>query len=181
MNLRFNSLAALSLVCIAGLGIAAAARMDNETEIKLADLPEAARAVVTKAAPASSIKKIVKETDEGVTVYEIEFTDAGVECSMDVSPTGDVLATERSVGQDKLPAPAVAALKLEFPGATMKDANIVVKTFYEVTVVIDGKMREVKVDAVGNIENESAGKDGDEKDGEKDGEQTGKKKDSDKK
>jgi len=164
MNLRYNSLAALSLICVAGLGLAATNHWDDEqeikSEIKLADLPEAARASVTKTAPANSIQKITKETDGGVTAYEIEYTDAGVICFMDVSPAGDVLMTERVIGQDKLPAAVNAALKLGFPGATITDANIVVTTYYKVNVVIDGKTHEVKMDAAGNIEDEDDGENG---------------------
>jgi len=169
MNLRSNSLALLSLVSVAGLGSlaiasliqpappAAAATADGETEIKVAELPDAARAAVTKLVPAANVKKVIKESDEGITTFEIEYTDGSTACSIVVSPAGDVLETERGIGQDKVTAAAMAALKKEFPGATLGDAMLVTKTYFEVVVTIDGKKHEVKVDAAGNIDDAHGG------------------------
>ena len=56
----------------------------------------------------------------------------------------------------------MTALKKDYPKATFANPFAVTKMFYEVEIVIDGKKHEVKVDASGNIEDESKG-DGDEK------------------
>jgi hypothetical protein len=65
---------------------------------------------------------------------------------------------EKSVKESSLPAAIMAALRKDYPKATFKDPNLVQKFYYEVDIVIDGKTHEVKVDAAGNIEDESKGK-----------------------
>ena len=81
------------------------------------------------------------------------------------------MESEKGTTEAKLPAALMAALKKDYPKATFAKPFAVTKMFYEVEVVIDGKAHQVKVDAAGNIEDESKG-DGDDKEhakGDKDG------------
>ena len=185
-----RTLAILSLVGIAGAGSLAFAAISkphspwspaseggdwSETEIKLTDLPEAARAVVKKSTKDDSVKTVTKETAHGVTTYEIDYMDGSVACAMLLSAAGDVIESERGIANDKIPAAAMAALKQRFPNATLGDAVVSTKVVYEVEITVDGKKTEVKVEASGTID----GKAGDWKEGGKNADGKSKAKGSD--
>jgi len=136
----------------------------KEETIKLADAPEAVRNAVAKLTSADKVTKVIKETDEGVTVFEVEYTVESAACSAAFSSAGDVLELEKGVNESAVPAAIMAALKKEFPKATLKDFNSVQKFYYEVDVVIDGKKHEVKVDASGEIDDEEGDEGGGDED-----------------
>lgn len=117
---------------------------------------------VVGSAGAKSITQVVREGDEN-NVYEIEYSTQGVKCSTRISTTGDVMELEKGIPDASLPAAARAALQKHYPGTTFKDANLVQTSNYEFDVVIDGKMREILVDASGKIQ---GGKDEADEDGE---------------
>jgi hypothetical protein len=125
----------------------------QESQIKLSDTPEAVRAAVTKLTTADQVKKVTRETDEGVTTFEVEYTTDGGDCSAVFSPAGDVLELEKPL-KDALPGPAAEAINKRFKGAEIKGRTSVQKFSYEVQVVVDGKTREVRVDACGRFEDE---------------------------
>lgn len=143
---------------------------DEEEVITLDKAPEAVRAAAIKlAGDAKNITKVIKEeSEEDVVTYEVEFKDGTTECAAVFSVAGDLMELEKSTTEGKLPAAAMAALKKDFPTASFEKPMAVTKMYYEVQVVVDGKKREVKVDAAGNIEDGWGGKneekDGDEKD-----------------
>ena len=176
MKHRVRTLAILALVGIAGAGSLAFAAISkphaswiaaseggdwSETEIKLTDLPEAARAVVKKSTKDDSVKTVTKETAHGVTTYEIDYMDGSVACAMLLSAAGDVIESERGIALDQIPAAAMVALKQRYPNATLGDAVVATKVVYEVEITVDGKKTEVKVEASGAID----GKTGDWKEG----------------
>lgn len=137
----------------------------DEEVIDLAKAPEPVRTAAVKLAGSEkAIKKVIKEEDEDVYTYEIEYTSEGVDCAAIFSAAGDLMELEKGTTEAKLPAAALAALKKDYPKATFASPFIVTKTFYEIEVVIDGKKHEVKVDAAGNIEDEKGGEDHDHKD-----------------
>ena len=138
----------------------------TEVVINFTDAPAATQAALSQLTDASNVTKVIQETDEGISVYEIEFTRAGVKSSTIISAAGDVMEVETAVAMTKLPVTAMAALKKEFPNATMGDCSLVQKTYYEMDMIIDGKKREVKFDAAGNIEDESDNYNAEENDGE---------------
>lgn len=167
MKHRVQTLAIVALVGITGAGSLAVAAISkphspwspaseggdwSETEIKLTDLPEAARAVVTKGTKADSVKTVTKETAHGVTTYEIDYMDGSVACAMLLSAAGDVIESERGIEHGKIPAAAMAALMQRYPNATLGDAVVATKVVYEVEITVDGKKREVKVEASGAID-----------------------------
>lgn len=125
---------------------------DDETVIKLADAPEAVRAATGKVTPADKVTKVIKETDEGVTTYEVEYTDANGEASARFSDAGDVIELEHRV--KVAPAAVLAAITKAHPKATIGDVTAVQTFSYEVAVTIDGTTHEVKVDAAGEIDDE---------------------------
>jgi hypothetical protein len=188
MKHRVRTLAILALVGIAGAGSLAFASIStprapwrpvsdesDETEIKVADLPDAARAIVKQSTKDDSVKKVTKEMAHGVTTYEIDYIDGSVACAMLLSAAGDVIESERGIAHEKIPAAAMAALKQRYPNATLGDAVVATKVVYEVEITVDGKKREVKVEASGAIDD----KHGDWKEGGKKAEGKSKAKGSD--
>lgn len=134
---------------------------DEEEVITLDKAPEAVRAAAMKlAGDAKNITKVIKEEDdEDVVQYEVEYNEGAVKCAAIFSTAGELMETEKGTIEGKLPAAVMAALKKDYPKATFADPQVVTKMFYEIEVVIDGKKHEVKVDASGNIEDESKGDD----------------------
>lgn len=140
------------------------AREDKDGEvISLNKVPEAVRAAAIKlAGDAKNISRVIKEEDdEDVVTYEVEYTEgaAAVKCAAIFSVGGELMEMEKSVTEAKLPPTILAALKQDYPKATFADPQFVTKMFYEIEVVIDGKKHEVRVDASGNIEDETKGGD----------------------
>ena len=133
---------------------------DEEEVITLDKALEAVRTAAIKlAGDAKNITKVIKEeNDEDVVTYEVEYKDGTTECAAVFSTAGELMELEKVTTESKLPAAAMSALKKDFPGATFEKPTSVTKMYYEVQVIVDGKKREVKVDAAGNIEEAWAGK-----------------------
>lgn len=144
----------------------------DEVVIKLAEAPEAVRAALVKMAVSDKVTKVIKEEDEGITTYEVEYKADGTDCSAVLSASGDVMEIEKGVKESALPAAALAALRKEYPGAAFGNHTAVQKFYYEVEVTIDGKKHGVRIDGAGNVEDESTG--GDEKDEHAEGNERGK-------
>lgn len=185
VNTRILGVSFLALV--AGAGVAASLaftqpageKMDeegNEVTIKLAEAPAPVRAAAMKLTAEKNITKVTRETDDGVTTFEVDFSEGGVSGSGTFTQAGETLELEHGLTEAKIPAAAMDAVKKAHPGATFGEMTSVTKFYYEIEVMKDGKMHEVKVDATGEIEHahdqsgDHAGKGGekDEKD-EKDG------------
>ena len=183
MEVRTLTVGVISFAMFAGAGVWAVAQpvaqppvkpaekvaeKSDEQVIPFAKAPEAVRAAALKVVGAGgekAIKKVIKEEGEGdVYTYEIEYTVDGVDCAAIFSTAGDVMEMEKGVKESTLPAAVAAALKKEYPKATIKNPNSVQKFYYEVDVVIDGKSHGIKVDAAGNIEDDSKNKGEKEKD-----------------
>ncbi len=130
----------------------------DEEGIDPAQAPEAVRAAALRLAGSEkAIKKIIKEDDEGVYTYEVEYTADGVACSAIFSAAGDLMERETPTTEARLPAAVMAALKKEYPKATFQNPASVQKFYFEIDIVIDGESHEVKIDAAGNIEDERGG------------------------
>lgn len=162
---RFTIAACGMTIALAGIGAwTMIEERDDEVVIKLGEAPEAVRTTVAKLTPADKVTKVIKESDEGLTLYEVEYTKDGANCSAALSGLGEVMELEKAVPEASLPAAVLAELKKEYPKATFKNPVSVQKFYFEIAVVIDGKSHEVKVDAAGNIEDEQAKDQDDEKD-----------------
>jgi hypothetical protein len=91
----------------------------DEQVIELSAAPAAVRTGAAKLAGSEkAITKVIKEEDEGVFSYEVEYTAAGLDQSATLTAAGDVLELEKGVAEASLPAAALAALQKDYPGAT---------------------------------------------------------------
>ena len=182
MDTRKLSVGFVSLALLVGAGAWAFAQPAGQPPVKAAEklgeeageevidfakAPEAVRTAALKLVGVGgekAIKKVIKEEDENVYTYEVEYTTDGVDCAACFAAAGDLMESEKAATEAKLPAAVMAALKKDYPKATFAKPFAVTKMFYEVEVVIDGKTHEVEVDAAGNIEDESKGDGDDHKD-----------------
>ena len=124
----------------------------NEVTIQFADAPAAVKIAAIKLTPEKNIKKVSKETDEGVTIFEVEYTSSdGKSMSADLSEKGDVLSIDTDIKPEALTEAAAKAIKKAYPSGTIKGAEAVQEFYFEVRVMADGKPHEVKVTATGEI------------------------------
>jgi len=135
---------------------------DDEVVIKLSDAPAGVRAAAAKLTAAANIKKVIKESDEGITTYEIEYTDVGVACSAILSTDGELMEIEKGTTEAKLPAAVMAALKKDYPQGVFSDPLTVTKYGYEIVVTVNGKKHGVEINAAGSIEDKAKGGENDE-------------------
>jgi len=129
---------------------------DEDDVVPLEQAPEAVRAAAIKlAGAAENITKVIREKDDDHVKFEIKFKDGAASGAALFSSAGELMEVERSMKEMDLPAAAMSALKRAYPKATFADMQTVSKMFYEVEVEINGQKREVYVNAVGEIEDDS--------------------------
>jgi uncharacterized membrane protein YkoI len=129
-------------------------RDGGESKIALTSIPVPAQEAIARAVGSGELEKIVKENEDGVTAYEAEFEVNDVDHTVKVDAAGAILEEEVEIAVKDLPAAVVAAIKARYANAEMEEATMVTegsKSFYEVSVEVGKKERELKVDAAGAI------------------------------
>jgi len=128
---------------------------DDEGAIELSEAPRAVQRAIRNIVADNPIQQIEKETEEGVTTYEVEFLVDQVKYSARMTEQGEVMELEHEVSAEALPQAAARAIQKEFPRGTVKSIEAVQLFFYEVEITTaNGKTREVTVFASGDIEDE---------------------------
>ena len=133
----------------------------GEEQVELAAVPAAVRASIERITRDGKLERVTHEKDEGVAVYEAEFTKDGAKCSADLTEAGDLLALECTVAQSALPAAASKAVLAKSPGATIKTVETVAMQLYEIQLEANGKTHAVMLQASGA----AFGKGGEEEEG----------------
>ena len=123
----------------------------DEAEVKLADVPPQVKTAAMKMTTEANVKKVTKETEDGITTYEVEYTENGAENSATFSAGGDVLETEHAVTVGKVPPAALVGAKRANPEVSLSKIRLVTKTYYEFEATAGGKTQEVKVNAAGGV------------------------------
>ena len=123
---------------------------DEET-IDLKQAPQAVRDAATRIVGSAKLVGVSKETDDGVTTFEVEYLVDGNECSATLSEGGEVLELERRIPNAKLPAALMRALNAKYPGAKVGKAEKVEVHYFELELEIDGKLRKVSASASGEF------------------------------
>jgi hypothetical protein len=166
------------IICaLLGLGLVGAAvpgaqAKDKPDAAAAAKITEAIKAVY----PDAVIGEMGKETEDGLSFYEVAVTVKGAKIDADVTSDGTIIETEESADIKTFPDPAAKALTKTTKGMKIKGAEIA-KTYakgvkddttgdaqvihvtklaeptvaYEVDVVKDGKRGEFSVSAEGAI------------------------------
>jgi len=149
-----------------GEGHGSRAMSDNEddadaseqvTVISIDGAPRAVRKAFEKRSNDAISTRVERIVDEGVTKYEIEYaSDAGT-ASMTFTDRGEVIEVETPVRLKELPKAIRAEIMKDYPGATIKSAEAVQMFYYEMDVIVDGKIIEIAAYATGDIEDHLAG------------------------
>ena len=134
---------------------------DDETPINLGDAPAAVRAALAKITPDKNVKKVIKEVDDGITTYEVEYEADGKASSVEFSEGGDVLEIETTLAANALPAAVSQAIAKAFPKGSIKEAAAIQTYHYEVVVTVNGKEKEVEVAANGQMDDDDDDKNDD--------------------
>ena len=109
-------------------GIAAA------KSLQLKDLPAAVQKTVQEQTKGAEIKTISKETEKGVTQYEIETIVNGKHRDFNVDTKGGLVVVEEETSIDSIPAAAKAAIEKKVAGGKLGMVETVTKgstTLYE--------------------------------------------------
>ncbi|MBN1478522.1 hypothetical protein JXA47_17345 [Candidatus Sumerlaeota bacterium] len=161
------------------LAITGSAFADEEEEMAAwEDVPEAVRAAIEANLPAAVGSAVEVEVDDGVTIYDAEVVADGIETSIEVSETGEVLEMEEEAvsaddehegddddddeGEDDEQmiawedAPEAVRVAIEANLASAVGSSIEVEvedggTVYEAEIVADGIETSVEVNEAGEV------------------------------
>ena len=124
-----------------------------EKKLTLKDLPPAVQQTVNAELKGGEIKSIDRETEHGVTQYEIETTVNGKHRDFNVDLKGNLVVVEEETPIDAIPAPAKAAVLKKVADGKLGLVETVTqgaKTLYEAHYISkNGKRHEVLVKADG--------------------------------
>lgn len=123
----------------------------GETAIKLQDAPTPVQNAIAEMIGGTSPKELSRETDDGITTYEVVWEVDGQTRSADLSANGDLLATETGIKADELPKTISDLIAKHHANAIVKQAELVQETYYEIVIMIDGKAHEVSINAAGEM------------------------------
>lgn len=162
-NARRSMLSGAVLCGLAVLSVSGHAREGT----KEARLPDAVRKTFTSRFPGGEIEKVESEEEGGVTVFDIEFKDGGVEKETDIAADGTMLEHTVVIDAKAVPSAAMKAIREAAAGATMgrieeismsheTRGGKVVKlpatvTHYEVELRRGGRKAEIVVDPKGGV------------------------------
>ncbi len=128
----------------------------DEKEISKHQVPKTILEAFEKAYPNAKEVEFEKEIVNGKTVYEVEYKENGSEYEILYDSDGVILQKEETIDVKTLPEPIVKAILKAHPGATIEEAEKVMKPdgtviSYEVEIKTEGKKLELELDAYGKI------------------------------
>ena len=139
-----------ALTVIAGLSISA---VFAQKKLTLKDFPAEAQKTIQAELKGAEIKNIGKETEKGVTQYEVETVLNGKHRNFNVDARGKLLVVEEETMLDAIPAAAKAAILKKVGTEQLGMVELFMRggeTMYEAAYTSkDGKKREVLVKADG--------------------------------
>lgn len=153
------------MVFVAGLlgvlGAAGLAAALDDERLPLDQVPAAARRALEIQAGGAKFTEIEREVEHGVTVYEAEWTDHGMEHEASVSADGELLEIEEVVPMDKAPAAVREAITKQFGAGAKVVIEKTMVVYYEVETKVDGKEKELYISPTGRVHGTEGEDDGD--------------------
>lgn len=131
-----------------------AAELKVAAGVDLKVLPPAVLAAFEKAYPKAVIKGASKETEKGVTYYEVESVDGKMSRDLLYTAEGKAVEIEEAVAPGALPAAVLKALDKAYPGCKIVKAEDLVKDgqkLFELQIQAGGKTKSVTIDPGGKI------------------------------
>lgn len=139
-----------TLTIIAGLSSGA---IFAQKKLSLKDLPAEAQKTIQAELKGGEIKNIGKETEKGVTQYEVETMLNGKHRDFNVDAKGKLLVVEEETTLDAIPAAAKAAIQKKVDTGKLSMVELFIRggeTMYEAAYTTkSGKKQEVLVKADG--------------------------------
>ena len=135
-------------------GIAAAQEKPQAKAVDLKILPPAVLKAFKTAYPNAVITGASKETENGVTLYEVESIDGKLNRDLLYLADGKVVELEETIAPENLPAPVKQTLAKEYPGAKVLKAEILTKggaKLFELSIQVKDKTMGVTIDPQGKI------------------------------
>jgi hypothetical protein len=123
----------------------------GKAKVNFGAVPVPVQTTIRTLATPDNVKKILVEVDGGVTMFQARFTVDGADTSAMIAPSGEILEIKRTTDQSVLPRMAMEALKERYKDATLLNTASVQRFYYEVNVVVDGRVHEVRVDPSGRL------------------------------
>ena len=131
---------------------------DDGVRIALAEAPPPVQAAVTTLLAGSPLRNLLRESDEGETVFELEW-DAGLGRSAKIAADGTVVELESEIDPATLPAAVIAAVAAKYPLGEITEAETVdlpgQPQAFEVEVVNRRQIRELVITPAGEILDDS--------------------------
>ncbi len=122
--------------------------------VDLKILPPAVLAAFKTAYPQAVIKGTSKETEKGVTYYEVESVDGKLNRDLLYTADGKAVEIEETVTPESLPDAVQQSLAKSFPGLKIIKAEAMTKggrKLFELEVQVNGKKKSVTIDPAGKI------------------------------
>jgi uncharacterized membrane protein YkoI len=143
------SVVGLSVVGMVAFG--AWAGHEQEEEITLDAMPEAARAALLELAGGAMITEAECEQEHGAIVYEAEWVVDGVEHEAAVTADGALVEMEEEIPLEAAPAEVRAAIAQYFGADTMVTVERKMVVVYEVEAEVDGEEKELLIWPTGRV------------------------------
>jgi uncharacterized membrane protein YkoI len=122
--------------------------------VDLKILPPAVLNAFKTAYPHAVIKGTSKETEKGVTYYEVESVDGKMNRDLLYTADGKAAEIEETVSPESLPAAVQQTLAREFPGSKILKAEAMTKDgqkLFELRIQVNDKKKGVTIDPAGKI------------------------------
>jgi uncharacterized membrane protein YkoI len=122
--------------------------------VDLKILPPAVLEAFAKAYPKAVIKGASKETEKGVTYYEVESVDGKMNRDLLYTADGNAVEVEEAIVPGALPAAVIKALRKAYPGYKIIKAEDMLKDgkkVFELEIKVHGKTMGVTIDPAGQI------------------------------
>jgi len=123
-----------TFITVFAIAMLAAAALAAAESLALKDLPPAVQKTIQEQTKNAEIKNIGKETEKGVTQYEVETMVNGKHRDFNVDTKGALVVVEEETTLDAIPAAAKAAIEKKVAGGKLGIVEIMTKgkdTFYE--------------------------------------------------
>ena len=138
-------------------GVVSAADKDNDSkDVALNDIPAEVRATAEAQVPGGKLTEAELETEDGQKVYSIEAVTAdGEKIEIEVSADGKLIAVEKDVALNDIPAEVRTTAEAQVPGGKLTEAELETEdgqTIYSIDAVTsDGKKLEIEMSADGKL------------------------------
>lgn len=142
-NHRMMFAAGTALIALAASGYA------SEKPIRRADLPSAVQKTAAEQSKGATVRRYVKDNEDGRLEYEVEMTADGHSKDISIAPDGMLLEIEEQVELNSLPAKVEQGLQSRAGRGTITKVESITKhgkvVAYEAQVRTSGKHSEIQV------------------------------------